>query len=27
VTGHWRLTFFYDEDAKAVTDLNLLDYH
>ena len=27
VTGNWRLIFRYDENAKAASDIDLIDYH
>jgi proteic killer suppression protein len=27
VTGNWRLIFRYDEEANAVSDIDLIDYH
>ena len=27
VTGNWRLTFLYDEDANSASDIDLIDYH
>jgi proteic killer suppression protein len=27
VTGNWRLIFRYHEEAKAVVDIDLVDYH
>jgi proteic killer suppression protein len=27
VTGNWRLIFRYDRDAKAASDIDLIDYH
>ena len=27
VTGNWRLIFRYDEDTRAASELDLIDYH
>jgi toxin HigB-1 len=27
VTGNWRLTFRYDEEANTASDIDLIDYH
>ena len=27
VTGNWRVIFRYDEAVKAVSDIDLIDYH
>jgi toxin HigB-1 len=27
VTGNWRLIFLYDENAKAASDIDLINYH
>ena len=27
VTGHWRLTFFYDQQTNTASELDLTDYH